>query len=155
VSPTPHVVVVPMDVQHLDAVVAIEERSYPRPWSRATLSSELARDDRRYLVCLEDDEVVGFAGLASGAGEAHVLTVAVAPARRRSGHGGRLVDALLRAAVELGVDGVTLEVRRSDVGTQRLYRAAGFVPAGTRPGYYQDDGEDALIMWWYPDDGGR
>jgi [ribosomal protein S18]-alanine N-acetyltransferase len=144
----PDVRVGPMGDHHLDEVVAIEQLVFPRPRSAASFRDDLNRDDRCYLVAREDGEVVGYAGLAIGADAADVLTVAVAPARQGSGHGLRLVGALLVAARSRGVDAVTLEVRASAEGAQRLYRRAGFVAAGVRPGYYQD-GEDALIMWWH------
>jgi [ribosomal protein S18]-alanine N-acetyltransferase len=134
---------------HLEEVLAIETAVYRRPWSPATFAGELAREDRCYVVVLEDGTVAGYGGLSVGAGEAHVLTVAVAPDRRRRGHGSRLVAALLDEAVRRGVGAVTLEVRGSDAGAQQLYRAAGFVASGIRPGYYQDDGEGALVMWWH------
>jgi [ribosomal protein S18]-alanine N-acetyltransferase len=139
----------PMSPHHLDEVLAIERAVYPRPWSAVTFEEELARDDRCYLVVLEDGEVAGYAGLSTGAGEAHVLTVAVAPERRRRGHGTWLVATLLEEAVDRGIGSVTLEVRESDAATQRLYGGAGFEVAGVRPGYYQDDGEGAVIMWWH------
>jgi [ribosomal protein S18]-alanine N-acetyltransferase len=145
---TPSGTVGPLEDHHLDEVVAIERVVYPRPWSVVTFRTELARDDRGYVVAHEGDEVVGYAGLAFGAGDADVLTVAVMPERQGRGHGTRLVSALLDAAAARGVDAVTLEVRASDEGAQRLYRRAGFVDAGVRPGYYQD-GEDARIMWWH------
>jgi [ribosomal protein S18]-alanine N-acetyltransferase len=139
----------PLRPDHLDEVLAIEAAVYPRPWSAAMFEEELARDDRCYLVVLEDDEVAGYAGLSTGAGEAHVLTVAVAPHRRRRGYGARLVATLLAEAVGRGIRSVTLEVRESDTVAQHLYRRAGFESAGVRPGYYQDDGEGAVIMWWH------
>jgi [ribosomal protein S18]-alanine N-acetyltransferase len=143
----------PLRAGDLDEVLAIEAAAYPRPWSAATFERELAREDRCYRVIVEDDVVAGYAGLSTGAGEAHVLTVAVAPDRRRRGHGGRLVATLLEEAVARGVGSVTLEVRRSDTAAQRLYRRAGFEEAGVRPGYYQDDGEAAVIMWWHASGG--
>jgi [ribosomal protein S18]-alanine N-acetyltransferase len=155
------VAIAPLDLDRLDEVVAIEQAVYPRPWSTATWREELTRDDRCYLAVLEDGQLVGYAGCSLGAGEANVLTVAVAPDAQRRGHGGRLVAALLAEVTARGVDAVTLEVRESATSAQRLYRRAGFEPAGVRPGYYQDDGEAAVIMWWHgrapaaTDDGGR
>jgi [ribosomal protein S18]-alanine N-acetyltransferase len=140
--------VVSLERDHLEEVLSIERAVYPRPWSAEAFADELGRHDRCYLVALEDGEVAGYAGLSVGAGEAHLLTVAVAPARQRRGHGSRLVAALLAEAVAQRIDAVTLEVRESDTSAQWLYRRAGFVAAGVRPGYYQDDGEGALIMWW-------
>jgi [ribosomal protein S18]-alanine N-acetyltransferase len=141
-----------MRPHHLDEVLAIEAAVYPRPWSAATFDEELARDGRVYLVVLEDDVVAGYAGLSTGAGEAHVLTVAVAPDRQRRGHGALLVATLLEEAVARGIGSVTLEVRESDTVAQRLYRGTGFVAAGVRPSYYQSDGEGAVIMWWHAPD---
>jgi tRNA threonylcarbamoyladenosine biosynthesis protein TsaB len=93
-----------------------------------------------------DGQLVGFAGLADLAGEGHVMALAVAPAMQRRGIGRRLLEALLTEAEHAGLDGVTLEVRASDARTRRLYRRAGFVEQGVRPGYYPD-GEDAVIAW--------
>jgi [ribosomal protein S18]-alanine N-acetyltransferase len=151
----------PLDLARLDEVVAIEQAVYPRPWTVATWREELTRDDRCYVAAIEDGRLVGFAGCSLGAGEANVLTVAVAPDAQRRGHGARLIAALLAEVTARGVDAVTLEVRESATSAQRLYRRAGFVSAGVRPGYYQDDGEAAVIMWWHApdpvgsDDGGR
>jgi [ribosomal protein S18]-alanine N-acetyltransferase len=153
--------IAPLSLDRLDEVEAIEQAVYPRPWSAATWREELTRDDRCYLAALEDGRVVGYAGCSLGAGEANVLTVAVAPDAQRRGHGGRLVAALLAEVTARGIDAVTLEVRASASSAQRLYRRAGFASAGVRPGYYQDDGEAAVIMWWHgrepaaTDDGGR
>jgi ribosomal-protein-alanine N-acetyltransferase len=41
----------------------------------------------------------------------------------------------------------TLEVRTSNAAAIALYERFGFKPAGTRRRYYQDTGEDAMIMW--------
>jgi [ribosomal protein S18]-alanine N-acetyltransferase len=142
------VTVAALEVDRLEEVLAIERAVYPRPWTAATLREELSRDDRCYLGALEGSQLVGYAGLSVGAGEAHVLSVAVAPAAQGRGHGRRLVRALLDEATARGVAAVTLEVRASATPAQRLYRHAGFVSAGVRPGYYQD-GEDAVIMWWH------
>jgi [ribosomal protein S18]-alanine N-acetyltransferase len=139
----------PLRAAHLEQVLAIERAVQPRPWSARTFEQELARDDRCYLAVVEQGEVLGYGGLAVAAGEAHVLTVAVGPAHQRRGHGAWLVAALLHEAVRRGVRAVTLEVRESAVGAQRLYRRAGFEAVGVRPGYYEGDGEGAVIMWWH------
>jgi ribosomal-protein-alanine acetyltransferase len=136
---------VALDRTHLARVVAIEAVTSPRPWSDASFLEELDRADRRYLVALAPD-VVGFAGLALQAGDAHVMTVAVDPDAQRQGIGRRLVRGLLAAASEAGAAAATLEVRTSAAAALRLYRSAGFEAVGVRPGYYPD-GEDATIMW--------
>lgn len=153
------VTVVAMRRRHLRAVLAIEERVYPRPWSPSLFASELAQPDtRRYLVALAPRaarlpiparQVVGYAGVMVAVGEAHVTTVAVHPEHHRRKVASRLLVALLSEAISLGAEAATLEVRLANRGAQRLYGGFGFVPAGVRPGYYAETGEDALIMWAY------
>jgi [ribosomal protein S18]-alanine N-acetyltransferase len=139
----------PLRAGHLDQVLTIEQAVQRRPWTARTFEEELARDDRCYLAGVEQGEVLGYAGLAVAAGEAHVLTVAVASAHQRRGHGARLVAALLQEAVRRDAGAVTLEVRESAVEAQRLYLRAGFEAVGVRPGYYDGDREGAVIMWWH------
>jgi hypothetical protein len=95
--------------------------------------------------------VVGYGGVMAQPGQegldAHITTVAVDPAEHRRKIGSRVVLALLRAALELGAEAATLEVRAGNRGAQRLYAAFGFAPVGLRPRYYAETGEDALIMW--------
>lgn len=136
------------------AVTAIEERTYARPWPPVVFRAELRRDDRVYLVAVARGgrtdvrgRVRGYAGAVAAAGEAHVLTVAVDPDHQRRGIGFRLVLELLAELRRRDAADVTLEVRESNHGAQALYAGLGFVSAGVRPGYYQDDGEDARILW--------
>ena len=44
----------------------------------------------------------------------------------------------------------TLEVRQSNGAAIALYERFGFRSAGVRRRYYQDNGEDAIIMWRTP-----
>ncbi|MDP9023281.1 MAG: ribosomal protein S18-alanine N-acetyltransferase [Actinomycetota bacterium] len=132
----------------LDEVHAIERAMYPRPWPREMFVSELAQPDTRtYLVAERHGAVVGYAGSMLVADAAHITTVVVRDAHRRRGVGTALVVALLRDARRRGAQAATLEVRHTNVAARELYRGVGFVPVGVRPGYYDDTGEDAVIMW--------
>jgi [ribosomal protein S18]-alanine N-acetyltransferase len=145
----------PMRGRHLRQVLAIERLVYPRPWSRAVFLSELAQGDtRRYFVVTgptlswwRPRPVLGYAGLMLNLDEAHVTTVAVHPHHHRQKIASRLLYVLLAEARALGAESATLEVRLGNRGAQRLYSGFGFAPVGTRPGYYAETGEDALIMW--------
>jgi [ribosomal protein S18]-alanine N-acetyltransferase len=147
----------PMRGQHLRQVLAIERLVYPRPWSRSVFLSELAQGDtRRYFVATgptlsrwRPRPVLGYAGLMLNLDEAHVTTVAVHPHHHRQKIASRLLYVLLTEARTLGAGSATLEVRLGNRGAQRLYSGFGFAPVGTRPGYYAETGEDALIMWVY------
>jgi [ribosomal protein S18]-alanine N-acetyltransferase len=129
-----------------DAIVAVERATADSPWTQETIDAELAAPGRHYLVARVGGEVVGFAGLADQAGQGHVMALAVVPAMQRRGIGRRLLESLLAEAETAGLAELTLEVRASDARTRRLYRRAGFVEEGVRPGYYPD-GEDAVIAW--------
>ena len=116
------------------------------PWTARTFWSELGQlDTRHYLVALDGDEVVGYAGLCDYPDEAFVQTMAVAPAAQGRGLGARLLVALLEEAERRGQRTVSLEVRADNVPAQRLYERHGFTRTGVRRGYYAG-GVDALVL---------
>lgn len=136
-----------MRVEDIADVHIIERASFPVPWPAYAFRQELATNRlARYLVLRVGDEVVAYAGLWLMVDEAHVTTFAVLPGWRRQGLGSRLLLALLDLAAEIGASVATLEVRLSNQGARHLYERFGFRPVGVRPGYYSDNGEDALIM---------
>ena len=139
---------------HLDEVVAIERSSAPHPWSRGIFVDELAAADQRvYVVAVDEkDVVVGFCGVllvpaAGEVGEAHVTNVATAAAARRQGIARAMLVHTLETARLRGASAATLEVRVSNLAARSLYQSLGFGPVGVRPRYYDDNGEDALILW--------
>lgn len=97
-----------------------------------------------------DFPIVGYGGVWLSVDEGHITTIAVAPAYRGRGIGELLLNGLIDQALDLNADVLTLEVRISNIVAQQLYLKYGFRPAGTRPRYYTDNGEDALIMWTDP-----
>ena len=145
--PAPSVTVAPMRRRHLGEVLAIEKAAYPRPWSARLFEDELDRSRRLYLVARVGPAVVGYAGLLMIADDGHVATVAVDEGWQGRGVATRLLLALVRGAVDLGANQLTLEVRVSNERAQAVYRRFGFAPAGARKAYYGDNGEDALVMW--------
>ena len=145
-TPTP--VVVPACVDDLPALSAIHEASLGLPWKETDLLREL---DLAWSHVDVLKEPVGGLALAFAVswivgGELDLLTLATHPDRRREGHAVRLVRHLLVRAVELGCSRATLEVRRSNEPALGLYAGLGFIRVGLRPRYYQDNGEDALIL---------
>lgn len=143
-----HVVVTPMRRRHLRGVLRIEHQVYPRPWSMGLFLGELAAPSgRSYVVARIGASVVGYAGLMAVLDDGHITTIAVEPRWSRCGIGTRLLACTVRRAVALGVQQLTLEVRMSNTGAQRLYQRFGFAPAGVRRAYYVDTNEDAMVMW--------
>lgn len=142
------VVITPMRRRHVRAVLRIEERVYPRPWTSSLFLSELAlRSTRAYFVARVGKEVVGYAGVMISFEDSHVTTIAVDPAWQRHGIATRLMVALVRESLVRGAQHMTLEVRMSNKGAQDLYRRFGFAPVGVRKNYYPETNEDALVMW--------
>ncbi len=132
----------------LPQVIAIERRAFSTPWSLAMFVLELSKPsgmclaavggDRRgrvlgYLICSRYDQVW------------HLMNIAVEPVKRRQG----IASALLGEMLQRGgwEQSFTLEARTSNAVAISLYERFGFRCAGTRPRYYQDTGEDAVIMW--------
>lgn len=141
-------VIRPMTADDIDAVLKVEQASFTMPWSRAAFTAEVVDNDfAYYLVGEADGTVVGYAGMWIILDEAHVTNVAVLPAYRGQGLGEQLLTALMADAKKRGALSMTLEVRVSNEGAQRLYRRLGFMPRGIRKQYYSDTKEDALIMW--------
>jgi len=142
------VVITAMRRKHVREVIAIENEIFPRPWTPGLYLSELAYGPtRKYYVAIVDGAVVGYTGCMIVDEEAHVTTVGVAPAWHRHRVGTRLLHRLVSDAREAGVNGLTLEVRMTNLGAQELYRRFGFAPAGIRKNYYAEVNEDGLVMW--------
>jgi len=79
--------------------------------------------------------------------EAHITIVAVHPQYQGQGLGQALIYSLLKTASDRNLERATLEVRASNQAAISLYQKFEFKTAGRRRGYYQDNGEDALILW--------
>ena len=137
-----------MQRRHLRGVMAIERQVYVRPWSPNLFLAEMTEPNNRcYLVARADRSVVGYAGMICYGDEAHITNIAVEPTQHRRGIGARLLYEQILQAIAMGGHAVSLEVRVTNWGAQRLYGHFGFHPVGIRRNYYQELHEDALIMW--------
>jgi [ribosomal protein S18]-alanine N-acetyltransferase len=134
----------------LRKLLRIESAVFPEPWSPAVFNSELAlRKGRLYRAAWDGEEMAGYIGFLIVDDEAHMTTIATAPAYQRRGVAiTMIVDALhtLRAG---GVKHISLEVAANNAPAQSLYRRFGFAPVGVRKNYYPVTGQDALVMWVY------
>jgi ribosomal-protein-alanine N-acetyltransferase len=131
----------------LPGVISIERRSFPAPWSMAMFVLELSKPSGICLAAAEGDELLGYLVCSRYDQVWHLMNVAVAPERRRSGVATGMISRLLEEAGEGADLPITLEVRVSNRDAIAMYEGLGFRSAGVRPRYYQDNGEDALIMW--------
>lgn len=151
------VAIEPMRLRDLGDVLTIERLSFPTPWSRYAFLSELLENDRAYYLVARIIPIgeprprrarpAGYVGCWLVLDEGHVTNVAVHPDYRGMGIGRKLMQAIEDLVREKGGKRMTLEVRRSNLIAQNLYRSLGYRRAGIRRGYYQDNNEDAFIMW--------
>lgn len=129
----------------LPAVISIERRSFPTPWSLAMFVLELSKPSGVCLAATAGSELLGYVVCSRYDQVWHLMNIAVTPERRRIGIAAMLISRLLEeAGEELPF---TLEVRVSNRVAIAMYERFGFRAAGVRPRYYHDNGEDALIMW--------
>jgi ribosomal-protein-alanine N-acetyltransferase len=133
----------------LPQVIAIERRVFPTPWSLAMFVLELSKQSGVCLAAVCDDTLLGYLICSRYDTVWHVMNVAVDTAQQHKG----LASAMLAELYERVEDDqarFTLEVRPSNAVAIHLYEREGFRAAGMRRRYYQDNGEDALVMWRTP-----
>ena len=130
----------------LPELITIERRAFPTPWSLAMFVLELSKPASVCLAALRDGQMIGFLICSRYDTVWHIMNVAVDPDCRREGIASKLLTDLLRRIDGRGAR-FTLEVRESNTGAIDLYERFGFRAAGRRRRYYQDNGEDAVIMW--------
>ena len=126
-------------------LAGIHAEAFDAPWSASEFADLTAQSGVRALCGAAD----GFVLLRIVADEAEILTLAVRPSARRAGLGRALVEAAALEAARSGARSLFLEVAQDNAAAAALYRGAGFVEAGRRPGYYRRGDAppaDALIL---------
>ena len=146
------VILRPMEMKDVEQVYAIDVQSFSLPWSERSYRFELTENPTSHPWVAETVDprgqlqVVGMIVVWIILDEAHIATIAAHPAFRRRGIGRRLLARALEDAAGRGAIKAYLEVRRSNLGAQKLYEQFGFSITGVRPRYYLDTQEDALLM---------
>lgn len=139
-----------MTLADLNAILAIEERSFVTPWSRKFFLDEFhSRFSKIYVARVagsKGPEVAGYLCTWLVADEVHILNLACHPRFRRRKIASGLLGHCLAHALAAGMHWAYLEVRRSNVQALSLYTKYGFKPVGLRKGYYTDTREDAIVM---------
>lgn len=137
----------------IDCVCTIEERVFATPWSRQSFSDEMSNQLAVYIVAEEGGRVIGYIGAWRVLDEGHITNLAVESEWRRQGVGRSLLAAMEELLYAEGILRITLEVRVSNEPALHLYRQRGYRERGVRRKYYQDNGEDAYIMWKHKEEG--
>lgn len=134
--------------EDLDQIIKIELDLFDKTaWSKDLFLDELARmpDTRWYQVMLDQDQVIGYIGLAVNGEVADIQTIAVIEAAQQKGLGSRLLELAIKEAKNRGAQEMFLEVATQNEAAINLYRKFGFTQVSIRPNYY-GTGKNAFTM---------
>jgi len=146
-APVAGVRFVPLRVTDIDQVLEIESDSFASPWKREHFLFELRENHlAANRVARREGRVLGYICAWRIYGEMRINNIAVRADQRRRGLGRWILRQALDEARREGCNEATLEVRPSNIAALRLYRAFGFAEIGRCKGYYQAEGEDAVVM---------
>ncbi len=139
-----------MSYSDLKAVIVVEEKAYPYPWTLGIFRDCLRIGYNAWVMTLDQD-VIGYGIVMLSPGEAHILNICIDPEYQKKGLGRHLLRHILKKSNQTDIDMILLEVRRSNAGAQQLYQSEGFHELGVRKAYYpaEKGREDAIILAKY------
>jgi [ribosomal protein S18]-alanine N-acetyltransferase len=148
----------PLSAEQLPAVVELDRICFGGHWTLEGYQRELESSSSHFLTLTLSPHLpispspsppllAGMGCFWSILEEAHITLLAIHPDYQRQGLGRSLLSALVQLARAQGLERATLEVRPSNQAALSLYQKFGFQEAGRRRRYYQDNDEDALILW--------
>jgi len=138
----------PANKNDVKPIADLEKLCFSLPWSERSFFEEITKNKiARYAVAENCGQIIGYAGVWLVTDEGHITNVAVHPDFRRKGIARELVSSLMESSGKEGIKSYTLEVRISNEEAIELYKNLNFKACGVRREYYDDNSEDALIMW--------
>ena len=143
-----------MTIDDIEAIMDLENRCFIDPWSENTYRRDLNSNPHSFYWTLRlanashmnHPSILAYGGYWIMGDEAHIVTIATDPDWQRQRLGEWLLLNMLAEMRTYGVAQATLEVRASNQAAVRLYLKLGFIEVGTRPNYYRDPTEDALLL---------
>jgi len=136
----------PLTESDLDDVLPVENALFTDPWPRQFFLDEMRVLQAVTCVARHRGRLAGYLLAWRLESEVHLGNLAVAAEYQRKGVGQALLDWLTSDARAHDASRITLEVRATNFAAQELYRRDGYKAVAIRRGYYQDTGEDALVM---------
>lgn len=137
-----------MNESHIDGVLEISNLSFHMPWSRESIENELKNNLAHYVIAQDENgKVIGYGGIWIVVDEGDITNIAVHPDYRGQHIGSMILKEMIRVCAHKNVTAMTLEVRKSNIAAQNLYKKFGFIAEAVRPKYYEDNDEDAILMW--------
>ena len=138
-----------MNESHINDVYELSKECFSIPWSLDAISNELENTLAHYVVAedLSTNKVIGFVGVWIIVGDGNITNIAVNPNYRNKSIASNLLINLFELCKNNNCSDITLEVRASNISAQNLYSKFGFIQEGLRKRYYEDNNEDAIILW--------
>lgn len=145
----------PVRASHVRDLIRLGEETDLSPWTANNYLDELQNPNAIMLRLADDDDnstcgfIVGRRVTGSerlGRPDAEIYNIAVRPVRQRQGHGQKLFDGFADAARKMLVANIWLEVRESNLRAIRFYEKNGFNYVQSRPSFYENPRENALLM---------
>ena len=128
-------------------MAALDAACFAIPWSIEAFENELENGYTTYVVICDGEKIVGFTGFWKIDNEGHITRVLVSKDYRGKALGVRMLSFLMSTGEKMGITEYTLEMRRSNEAALKLYEKLGFKVEGIRPKYYQNNMEDAFVLW--------
>ena len=133
---------------HIEEIFNINKLAFATPWSINSIEKEIIDNPHAlYIIAVKENMVLGYGGLWIILDEGHITNIAIHPNYRRLGIASLVLSTLIEESKDRGINSITLEVRKSNLAAQNLYKQFGFIEEGYRKNYYSDNLEDAIIMW--------
>ena len=114
-------------------------------WNSNILKQELLNNNTKYIICKEEDEVLGFAGILINVDDIEIMNIVVRKDKRGQNIGKLLLEYLIKISKELNIKNMTLEVNEKNIPAIKLYEKFNFKTVGLRKKYYNNQ-DNALIM---------
>ena len=138
--------IVDMCIQHTEKLAELEKICFSSPWSENGLNAELENENSFFVVAVEKEEILGYAGMHIVIDECYIANIAVFPVYRGRGIATALLDRLDEIAESKSAEFISLEVRPSNSGAVQLYIKNGYTEVGRRKNFYTNPLEDGLIL---------
>ena len=134
-----------MTKEHLNQIKDILQEQFDEFWNENVLDKELENPLSEYVVAIENNEVVGYAGLWQPIDEGHITNIVTKKNKRGNHIGTKMLEELIKLAQNRNLKCVTLEVNEHNVPAINLYKKYNFIAVGKRTKYYNNI-DDAIIM---------
>jgi ribosomal-protein-alanine N-acetyltransferase len=135
------------NVSHIENLAELEKLCFSIPTTKDMLKREIENNNAYYLSAFFRNNLIGYVGLLAIVDEGQIMNIAVNPKFRNLGVASLLLKNVILFCLKKKIHDITLEVRKTNIAALNLYNKFGFKKEGLRKAYYEDNKEDAIIMW--------